>query len=116
MDTAEVIDLIDKQVAAYNARDLEGFFDCYANDARIIDGAGSAMAEGHAGMRQMYAPLFENSPNLHAEIANRIQIGTWVIDDELTSGFVLPGYPTDLRAVVVYHVVDGKIAQSQILG
>jgi hypothetical protein len=55
----------------------------------------SAMAEGHTGMRQMYAPLFENSPSLHAEIANRIQIGTWVIDDELASGFVLPGYPTD---------------------
>jgi uncharacterized protein (TIGR02246 family) len=74
MDTAEVSDLIDKQVAAYNARDLEGFLDCYANDARIIDGAGSAMAEEHTGMRQMYAPLFESSPSLHAEIANRIQI------------------------------------------
>lgn len=116
MEMAEVTDLIDKQVAAFNARDLGGFLDCYGDDARIIDGAGSLMAEGHAGMRQMYAPLFENSPNLHAAIANRIQIGTWVIDEEFTTGFVLPGYPTELRAVVVYHIVGSKIAQSQILG
>ena len=116
MDTTGIIDLIEQQVAAYNARDLEGFVDCYAADAWIIDASSTVMAEGHDGLRQMYAPLFDSSPALHAEITNRIHIGTWVIDDEHTTGFVLPGYPTELRAVVVYHVVDGKIAQSQLLG
>ncbi|MGO8950702.1 MAG: nuclear transport factor 2 family protein [Ktedonobacterales bacterium] len=116
MDTTEVIDLIEQQIAAFNARDIEGFVDCYAADARIIDASGTVMAEGHNGLRQMYAPLFDNSPELQAKITNRIQIGSWVIDDEYTTAFVLPGYPTELRAVVVYHVVDGKIAQSQLLG
>jgi uncharacterized protein (TIGR02246 family) len=116
VDTTEVIELIDQQVAAYNARDLEGFVECYAADARILDGSGMAMAEGHEGLRRMYEPLFASSPDLHAEITNRIHIGTWVIDDEHTTGFVLPGYPTELRAVVVYQVADGKIAQSQLLG
>jgi uncharacterized protein (TIGR02246 family) len=112
----EVTGLIEQQIAAYNARDIEGFVDCYAADAQIIDASGTVMAQGHDGLRQMYAPLFDNSPELHATITNRIQIGSWVIDDEHMTGFVLPGYPTDLRGVVVYHVVDGKIAQSQILG
>jgi hypothetical protein len=116
VDTTDVVDLIEQQVATYNARDLEGFVDCYAADARILDGSGTVMAEGHDGLRRMYALLFDNSPDLHAEITNRIHIGSWVIDDEHTTGFVLPGYPTELRAVVVYHVVDGKIAQSQLLG
>ena len=116
MDTAEATDLIEQQVAAYNARNLEGFVDCYAADARIIDASGTVLAEGHYGLRLMYAPLFDNSPELHAHITNRIHIGTWVIDDEHTTGFVLPGYPTELRAVVMYHVVNGKIAQSQLLG
>lgn len=116
METTEVIALIQQQVAAFNARDIDGFLDCYAADARIIDASGTVMAEGHNGLRQMYAPLFDNSPELHAEITNRIQIGSWVIDDEHTTGFVAPGYPTELRAVVVYHVVEGKIAQSQLLG
>ena len=116
MDTMEVVDLIEQQIAAFNARDIEGFVDCYAADARIIDASGTVMAEGHNGLRQMYAPLFDNSPELHAEITNRIHIGTWVIDDEHTTGFVLPGSPTELRAVVVYQVVNGKIAQSQLLG
>lgn len=116
MDTNEVTDLIEKQIAAFNARDIAGFLACYAADARILDAAGSLMAEGFEGMRQMYAPLFENSPDLHADITNRIHIGGWVVDDEHSTGFVMPGYPTELRAVVVYHVVDGKIAQSQLLG
>jgi hypothetical protein len=116
VDTTEVVELIDQQVAAYNARDLDSFVDCYSVGARIIDASGTVMAEGHDGLRQMYAALFDNSPALHAEITNRIHIGTWVIDDEHTTGFVLPGYPAELRAVVVYHVVDGKIAQSQLLG
>jgi uncharacterized protein (TIGR02246 family) len=116
MDTTEVIDLIEQQVAAFNARDIERFLACYAADARIIDASGTVMAEGHHGLRQMYTPLFDNSPDLHAKITNRIHIGHWVIDDEHTTGFMAPGYPTELRAVVVYHVVDGKIAQSQLLG
>jgi len=116
MDTTEVTDLIEKQIAAFNARDIEGFLACFTSDARILDAAGTLMAQGSEGIRQMYASLFANSPDLHSEITNRIQIGGWVIDDEHTTGFVLPGYPTELRAVVVNHVVDGKIAQSQILG
>jgi hypothetical protein len=116
VDTTDANDVVDQQVAAFNARDLEAFVECYAADSRIIDASGTLMAEGHDGLRRMYAPLFESSPDLHAEITSRIHIGTWVIDDEHTTGFVLPGYPTELRAVVVYHVVDGKIAQSQLLG
>jgi hypothetical protein len=116
MDTTEATDLIEKQIAAFNARDIEGFLACFASDARILDAGGTLMAEGHDGVLQMYVPLFANSPELHSEITNRIQIGGWVIDDEHTTGFVLPGYPTELRAVVVNHVVDGKIVHSQILG
>lgn len=116
MDTTEVIALIEQQIAAYNARDIDGFVECYAADARIIDASGTVMAEGHNRLRQLYARLFDNSPALHTRITNRIHIGTWVIDDEHTTGVVLPGYPTELRAVVVYHVADGKIAQSQVLG
>jgi hypothetical protein len=116
MDTTEVTDLIEKQIAAFNARDIAGFLACFAADARILDTSGSLMAEGHEGIRQMYVPLFENSPNLHSEITNRIQIGGWVIDDEHSTGFVLPGYPSELRVIVVNHEVDGKIVQSQILG
>ena len=115
MDTTDVVDLIAQQVAAYNARDLQGFVACYAADARILDASGAVLAAGHAGLRQLYAPLFDNSPALHAEITTRLHIGGWVIDEERTTGFVLPGYPTELRVVVVYHVVDGKIAQSQLL-
>jgi hypothetical protein len=60
--------------------------------------------------------LFENSPSLHAEIRNRIEIGSVVIDEEFVTGFVLPGMPTEIHAAVVYHVADGLIQAAQLVG
>jgi uncharacterized protein (TIGR02246 family) len=115
METAGDTDLIERQIAAFNARDIEKFVACYAPDARILDASGGAMATGHEAIRQMYTPLFDNSPALHVEVVNSISIGSWVIDDEMFTGFNLPGYPTDLRSVVIYQVAGGTIQQSQIL-
>jgi hypothetical protein len=47
VDTTEVIDLIEQQIATFNAGEIEGFVGCYAADARIIDASGAVMAEGH---------------------------------------------------------------------
>jgi len=64
----------------------------------------------------VYGGLFENSPSLHAEIRNRIDVGSVVIDEEVVTGFVLPGMPTELHAAVVYHVANGLIQGAQLVG
>jgi uncharacterized protein (TIGR02246 family) len=115
METSAATDIIEQEIAAFNARDIEQFLACYAADAHILDGAGSTMASGHEEIRRMYAPLFDNSPDLPVQVVNRISFGTWVIDDEMLTGFILPGYPTDLRGVVAYQVADGTIQRAQIL-
>ena len=38
---------IDRQVAAYNHRDLEQFVACYASDAKVVQPDGSLLASGH---------------------------------------------------------------------
>lgn len=108
---SEVADVIDAQLDAYNARDLERFVACYIPDVVITNAAGGVMAKGHDAVRQMYGELFENSPQLAGRIANRIVVGNFVADHEEIEGFNLPGSPTSIQAIAVYQVTDGKISR-----
>ncbi len=108
-------EVIDRQVAAYNRHDIGEFVSCYAPDARVLRADGSVLASGHEAIRSHYGPLFERSPSLHAEIRNRIEAGPVVVDEELVTGFVLPGTPTEIHAAVAYRVEDGLIRQAQLL-
>jgi uncharacterized protein (TIGR02246 family) len=109
-------EVIARQVAAYNRRDVQGFVACYAPDAKVVQPDGSLLASGRDQISSVYGGLFENSPSLRAEIRNRIEVGSVVIDEEVVTGFVLPGRPTELHAAVVYHVADGLIQGAQLVG
>lgn len=112
MDEAQVVQ---DQVEAYNARDLDRFLSCYSPDAVVEDGAGTVMMQGHDAMRGMYGALFSQSPDLHVEIPRRIHVGQWVIDEEHITGFTLEGFPPAFTAAVAYQVTNGTIARARLL-
>jgi hypothetical protein len=104
-------DVIDAQLEAYNARDLERFLGCFAASIIVTDSSGNVLADGFDGLREMYGPLFDASPQLNASIASRIVVGNYVVDHEKVTGFVRPGFPTALEAIAGYEVVDGAITK-----
>jgi hypothetical protein len=112
---SEIEQLVDVQLAAYRARDLDAFLRCYAENVAIRDFAGNVVMDGIEGMRAQYGPLFADSPDLQVEIAHRMVLDQYVIDEELVTGFCLPGYPTELHAVVIYLVQDKAISSVVIL-
>ncbi len=75
-------DPVERQVDAYNRRDIDAFLSCYASNTAIEDAAGTVVMRGHEAMRSAYRELFLASPNLHAEITTRIRVGAYVIDEE----------------------------------
>lgn len=107
-------EVIDRQIDAYNRRDPDAFVACYAPDATVVQPDGSTLASGHQQIRERDGELFAASPNLRAEIANRIVVGAVVIDEERVTGFVLPGMPSEIHAAVVYRVVDGLIQAASL--
>jgi hypothetical protein len=108
-DMSDTTDLVDRQIAAYQERNLAAFLALYAKDARIRQFDGSLIADGTNGLRSFYQPLFRDSPDLKAQILHRIAAGDYVIDEEEITGVNVPGYPATIHAVVIYQVKDGLI-------
>ena len=112
---SEATDLVDRQVAAWRDRDLERFLGFYAPDVKVRDLDGNVLMDGLEAMRGQYGQLFRDSPELSGEIPRRMVIGDYVIDEEDISGFILPGFPATLHAVVIYRVQDGQIREVVLL-
>ncbi len=91
---------------AYNARDLQAFLATYSPEIKIYNHPDSLLFSGLEKMQEVYKPLFDNVPNLHCEIVNRIVLGRFVIDREKVTG--LPNGQT-INGVALYKVQAGVI-------
>ena len=110
MTTADTI--VQRQLDAYNARDIDALLATYAPDARQFEHPGKLLATGAAEMRERMAARFEE-PNLHARLLQRVVIGNIVIDhEEVTRTFAEGTGRVDM--VVIYEVIDGKIQSASV--
>jgi imidazolonepropionase-like amidohydrolase len=106
--SATPADIVQRQLNAYNARDIDAFLATYHPQVRIYGFPDKLELQGHAAMRREYERLFTGSPALHAQVPRRIVAGNHVIDEEVVTG--LPGGGT-IRATAIYEVVDGLISR-----
>ena len=110
------VQVVQGQVEAFNARDLERFLSYYSPDIVFEDGAGAVVAQGHDAMRALFGPLFAQSPDLHVDIPRRIHVGPWVIDEEQGTGAGPDtGFPPEVHLVVVYRVEGDTIVRMRSL-
>lgn len=101
-------DIVQRQLNAYNARDLDAFIATYHPDVRLYDFPDKLVRQGHAALRQVYGGMFSKLPELHAHVPLRRVIGNYIIDEEVVSG--LPGGRV-LKATAIYEVSDGLISR-----
>jgi imidazolonepropionase-like amidohydrolase/predicted SnoaL-like aldol condensation-catalyzing enzyme len=101
--------VVQQQVDAYNARDVERFVSYFAEDAEVARfPEGDEVATGRAKIREVYAVMFEQSPQLSCRIVSRTVQGRYVVDHELVTG-IRGG--NDVRAVAIYEVDLGQITR-----
>lgn len=98
-------DLAQRQLNAYNARDLEAFLEPYADDVEIYNFPNELRSKGKDAMRKNYA-FFATTPALHCELVNRIVVNNTVIDHERVTR--QPNQPP-VQAVAIYKIQNGKI-------
>ncbi len=102
--------VVQAQLDAYNAKDIDALLQTYAADAEQFTLHGELLAHGHDALRARYLTRFAE-PDLHAKLLSRIVIGNVVTDAELiTRNF--PEGPGTLEMLCVYEVVNGRIQKA----
>lgn len=106
MNDGSVVEVVQRQVDAYNRRDLDAFLATYCETIRVyrMPAAEPALA-GKAAFGEFYRTRRFNLPALRAEIVQRIAIGNKVIDYERVSG--IEAQPIEM--IAVYEVRNGLI-------
>jgi hypothetical protein len=102
--------VVQRQLDAYNAKDLEALLAVYADDAEHYEHPHTLLARGTAELRPRFAARFQE-PNLHATLVKRIVSGAKVFDHEKVTR-TFPEGPGELEVVMIYEVRDGRIAKS----
>jgi imidazolonepropionase-like amidohydrolase len=95
-------EIVQRQVNAYNARNLDAFLDTYSDEIEIYQ-AGKLVMKGREQMRKDY-DFLNKVPNLYCETKNRIVISNKVIDQEKVrfgKQFI--------HGVAIYETENGKI-------
>jgi hypothetical protein len=104
--------IVQRQLDAYNARDIDALLAIYAPDARQYEHPGKLLATGAAEMRPRMALRFQEQ-NLHARLLQRVVMGNIVIDHEEVSR-TFPEGTGLVDMVAIYEIVDGKIQSASV--
>jgi putative hydrolase of HD superfamily len=105
--------VVQRQLDAYNAKDIDALMATYADDAQHFEYPTILLASGATQLRERFITRF-SEPNLHARLIKRIVMGEVVIDhEEVTRTF--PEGPGGLELVALYEVREGRIAAARFI-
>jgi hypothetical protein len=110
MPTPLPLAVVQAQLDAYNAQDIDALLATYAPDAELNALHGERLAKGHDEMRPRFLARFKE-PDLHAQLLSRTSMGSFVIDHErVTRNF--PEGRGSVEMLCVYEVRDGLIQKA----
>jgi imidazolonepropionase-like amidohydrolase len=103
--------LVQRQLNAYNARNIEAFMEPYADDIEFYDYPDKLLGKGKDALRKVYSAIFNKFRALHCELKGRMVQGNVVIDNERVTGIG----KDIIKGVVIYNVENNKIKKVYIV-
>jgi putative hydrolase of HD superfamily len=110
MENSSSLAVVQAQLDAYNAKDIDALLRTYAPDAEQFTLHGELLARGHEEMRPRYLARFAE-PDLHARLLSRIVMGNTVTDLELITRNFPEGVGT-VEMLCIYEVSEGRILRA----
>lgn len=114
MNKAAAIALVQRQLDAYNAKDVEALLTIYAEDAAITDLQGQLLRQGQVALRAAFVERFAE-PDLHARLLHRHAMaqadGSWLVIDLESIRRNQPG-DGQVEMLCCYTVKDGRIVRA----
>ncbi len=106
----DAIHIVQTQLDAYNAKDIDALLATYAADAEQFVLHGERLARGHEEMRPRFLARF-TEPDLHARLISRTVMAGVVIDlEQITRNF--PEGRGTLEMLCIYEVAGGRIQKA----
>jgi hypothetical protein len=110
MENTSPLAVVQAQLDAFNAKDIDALMRAYAPDAEQFALHGERLAQGHAEIRPRYLARF-TEPDLHARLLSRTAMGNFVTDLELITRNFPEGVGT-LEMLCMYEVIAGRIQRA----
>jgi hypothetical protein len=101
---------VQKQLEAYNARDIEAFMQWWADDCEYYEFPSRLLASGANEIRERHVARFSEA-NLSGKLITRISVGNMVVDQEVVTR-TFPDGPGEIDVIAIYEVENGKIAKA----
>jgi len=102
--------IVQRQLDAYNARDIDGFMALWASDAQYFEHPAKLLASGAAEIRARHIARFKEA-NLFGRLIKRMVVGNKVIDQEVVTRTFSAGTGR-VDVIAIYEVKDDKIANA----
>ncbi|MDG3441264.1 nuclear transport factor 2 family protein [Nitrospirillum amazonense] len=102
--------VVDGQLRAYNAKDIDAFMAYWAEDARVYQHPDTLLARGMDEIRARHLIRFQE-PNLHGRLLHRMAVGGTVVDHEMVTR-AFPEGPGTVEVIGIYEVTDGRISRA----
>jgi len=103
----EPLQVVERMVAAWDAADLDGIVDMFAEDG-VLHSMMAQPVQGRAALRAHLAPLFEGLESLTLQLRNVVVSGNTVFLERVDE-FVIRGKPGAVPVVGVLEVEQGKV-------
>ena len=101
--------LVQRQLDAYNARDLDALMATYADDVEHFELPSTLVAKGAADVRARLSIRLQE-PDLHARLLGRTVMGNLVIDHEIVTRNFPEGLGT-IEMIAMYEVSGDRIGR-----
>lgn len=104
--------IVQSQLDAYNAHDLDALMAIYSEDIQHFEFPSTLVASGAAQVRERLS-LRLREPALHARLVSRIAMGNLVIDQEvITRNFPEPEGIGTIELLAMYEVQGERIVRA----
>ena len=103
-------DVVQRQLDAYNAREIEAFMATWSEDAQYFEHPSKLLASGAAQIRERHVARFKEL-NLYGRLIKRMAVGNKVVDQERVTR-TFPEGTGQIDVIAIYEVDGDKIAKA----
>lgn len=101
---------VQRQLEAYNARDIDAFMPWWAEDCEYYAFPSTLLARNAAEIRERHVERFRE-PDLHGRLLSRIVVGNIVVDHETVTR-TFPEGKGEVDVICIYEVENRKIVKA----